>query len=105
ASVDACDIIVTGDSLGMHMGIALEKWVVAWFGPTCAHEIDFYGRGSVVFASTTCGPCWRRSCQNQEMCYDHVPINQLVDGVKKGIAWHRSSIIQPFSETYFSPSP
>src|SRR5690606_31915781 len=44
-SVGACDLVFTGDSLGMHMAIALRKWVVAWFGPSCHQEIDLYGRG------------------------------------------------------------
>ena len=44
--MNACDIVVSGDSLGMHMAIGLKKWVVAWFGPTCHQEIDLYDRGA-----------------------------------------------------------
>lgn len=86
-SVAACDILVSGDSLGMHLGIAFQKWVVAWFGPTCAHEIDLFDRGVHVSASVPCGPCWRRVCSNTPMCYDRVPINKIVEGIKKGIEW------------------
>lgn len=103
-SVSACDIVVSGDSLGMHMAIGLKKWVVAWFGPTCAHEIDFFDRGSFVLADVPCGPCWRRSCHRQEMCYDRVPLDQLLEGVRKGIAWHSCSTKPHLSGTFFSPS-
>ncbi len=86
-SVAACDIIVTGDSLGMHMGIALEKWVVSWFGPTCAHEIDDFGRGYKILTQSSCSPCWKRVCQNQPMCYDLVPLNEILRGISEGREW------------------
>lgn len=90
-SVNACDIVISGDSLGMHMGIALQKWSVAWFGPTCAHEIDLYGRGVKVQSRATCGPCWKRSCEKTVMCYDLVDLNEIVEGVKMGIQWLMSA--------------
>ncbi len=84
-SVEACDIVVSGDSLGLHMAIALGKWSVAWFGPTCAQEIDLYDRGVHVLTQASCGPCWKRSCDRQPMCYDLVSIDQLVNAVLKGL--------------------
>lgn len=85
-SVAACDIVVTGDSLGMHLAIALGKWTVAWFGPTCAHEIDLYDRGVHVMSAASCGPCWKRSCSRETMCYDLVSIDDLAKGIQLGIA-------------------
>lgn len=84
-SVQACDVVVTGDSLGMHMAIGLQKWVVAWFGPTCAHEIDLYGRGVKVLSDASCAPCWKRSCEKSTMCYDLVPVDELLRGVQQGL--------------------
>lgn len=83
-SVAACDIVVSGDSLGMHMAIALKKWTVAWFGPTCAHEIDLFDRGVVVQTQASCSPCWKRSCQRAPMCYDLVSVDELIEGVDQG---------------------
>lgn len=96
-SVAACDLVITGDSLGMHMAIAFRKWVAAWFGPTCAHEIDLYGRGVKILSAATCSPCWKRSCQKSPMCYDQVEISAFVDAVEKGLNWHKdtSSYKQP----------
>jgi heptosyltransferase-2 len=84
-SVSACDIVLTGDSLGMHLAIALGKWTVAWFGPTCSHEIDLYDRGVQVLSAASCGPCWKRSCSRSTMCYDLVSIDDLVRGIQLGI--------------------
>ena len=83
-SVAACDVIVTGDSLGMHMAIALNKWTVAWFGPTCSQEIDLYDRGVKILSQVSCGPCWKRSCNKQTMCYDMVSLEQLEEAVMHG---------------------
>ena len=80
-SVEACDVVVTGDSLGMHLAIALKKWTVAWFGPTCAHEIDLYGRGVKVMSAASCGPCWKRSCSRSPMCYDLVSTDDLMKAI------------------------
>lgn len=105
ASVEACDVIFSGDSLGMHMGIALKKWVVAWFGPTCAQEIDLYGRGVKVMTKAACSPCWKRVCSEPVMCYDQVDFDQALNGLAEGIKWLTSSSKQHFPETSFSPSP
>ncbi|RPI72861.1 MAG: lipopolysaccharide heptosyltransferase family protein, partial [Ignavibacteriales bacterium] len=34
------DLIITGDSFGMHLAIALKKYVIVWFGLSCWTEID-----------------------------------------------------------------
>lgn len=103
-SVAACDIVVSGDSLGMHMAIALNKWVVAWFGPTCAQEIDLFGRGRKVQTLAGCSPCWKRACHQSTMCYDLAPIEDILSGIEEGISCTTSSFKQPSLETSFSPS-
>jgi len=104
-SVEACDVVVSGDSLGMHMAIALNKWVVAWFGPTCIQEIDLYDYGKKVMTSAPCSPCWKRSCQKSPMCYDLVSQEELLAGVRQGIECITSSYKLHLPETSSSPSP
>ncbi|NJL25531.1 MAG: glycosyltransferase family 9 protein [Calothrix sp. SM1_5_4] len=97
-SVEACDLVFSGDSLGMHMAIGLGKWVVAWFGPTCAQEIDLYDRGRKIMAGVSCSPCWKRVCQKAVMCYDRVDFNEVLDALAQGLSWHTSSSKRPFPE-------
>ncbi|MGE0763481.1 MAG: glycosyltransferase family 9 protein [Bdellovibrionales bacterium] len=108
-SVAACDMVVSGDSLGMHMAIALKKWTVAWFGPTCAHEIDLYERGVHLQAQVHCSPCWKRSCSNAVMCYDQVPVEKVLEALRQGQTWilasKMSSSKPPFLETSSLASP
>lgn len=84
-SVAACDVVVSGDSLGMHMAIALGLPVVAWFGPSCAHEIDLYGRGIAIQTKANCSPCWKRVCPKEAaqetMCYDQINWTEMVNAV------------------------
>lgn len=101
-SMAAVDVVLTGDSLGMHMAIAMKKWTVAWFGPTCAHEVDLYDRGAHILTTAQCSPCWKRSCQKQPMCYDLVEIDSILGAIRKGIQWYSSSFKQPSSATYSS---
>ncbi|MCB0392623.1 MAG: glycosyltransferase family 9 protein [Bdellovibrionales bacterium] len=105
ASVAACDIVFSGDSLGMHMAIALQKYVVAWFGPTCAHEIELYGRGEKILTAANCSPCWLRTCHKSVMCYDQVNLDEIIQAIERGIHWQTSSSKQLILETFSSPSP
>ncbi len=90
-SVEACDFVITGDSLGLHMAIARKKFVIAWFGPTCSQEIELYGRGIKIQSSVTCGPCWKRSCDKVQMCYDQVSLESVLQAVQKGLhQWHQA---------------
>lgn len=105
ASVEACDLIVTGDSLGMHMAIGLGKWVAAWFGPTCQQEIDLYGRGVKILTKAPCSPCWKRDCQKTNMCYDQVDLNEVIGALVQGKSWLISSSKPLSPEMFSSPSP
>lgn len=84
-SVDACDLVLTGDSLGLHMAIARKKFVVAWFGPTCSHEIDLYERGVALKSELSCSPCWKRTCQKSVLCYDQVDTNDVFSAITRGL--------------------
>lgn len=105
-SVQACDLIISGDSLGMHLGIGLKKWVIAWFGPTCSHEVDLYDRGVKVVSPANCSPCWKRMCKNNPMCYDLVKTQEIIRGVQQGIQWHQQTSLfkQPSSAICSSAS-
>lgn len=80
-SVAACDLVFTGDSLGMHMAIALRKYVVAWFGATCSHEIDLYERGIALKSDISCSPCWKRDCSKNVKCNELIDVDEVVRAI------------------------
>jgi heptosyltransferase-2 len=79
--IDLADLVVSGDSLGMHMAIALRKPVVAWFGISCEQEIDLFDRGEKLVAHVSCRPCWKKGCQLEPKCYDRVSTDEVVAAV------------------------
>ncbi len=87
--VDLADVVVTGDSLGMHLAIGRRKRVVAWFGLTCPQEIDFFDRGEAVLARVECGPCWQRACNQPVKCFERVDMDDLLAAAGRMIAWAR----------------
>jgi len=80
--VDACDIVLTGDTLGLHIAVALKKGVAAFFTITCASEIDLYERGHKILAEVDCRPCWKRECQNEKKCNEAVNIENICEAVR-----------------------
>jgi heptosyltransferase-2 len=79
-----CDVIITGDSFGMHAAIGLKKYVIAWFGLSCWAEIDLYGRGEKLFPENLeCAPCWKQQCPYNLECIQMIDLEKIADLVKK----------------------
>lgn len=84
AIVDRCDVVVSSDSLAMHVGTALRKPVIAFFGATCEHEVDMYGRGEKVVAEGfECSPCYRKSCPQPVFCLSTLTPERLEAAVRR----------------------
>jgi lipopolysaccharide heptosyltransferase III len=80
--ISLLDLVVTSDTLGMHLAIALKKPVVALFGPTCPQEIDLYGRGAKLFQGTGCSPCYRQTCPDA-ICMSQITPDRVFAEVDK----------------------
>lgn len=51
ALIDHCDVLVSSDSLALHMALARRRRVVAFFAPTSAAEIELWGLGEKVVST------------------------------------------------------
>lgn len=98
SSVSACDLIFSGDSLGMHMSIALRKKTIAWFGSTCSHEIDLFDRGEKILAKVPCGPCWKRKCEEEKMCNENVSLKSILQAVSRQLGYEPSQTFNSVEE-------
>lgn len=79
-----CDVVITGDSFGMHAAIALKKYVIAWFGMTCWTEIDLFDRGvKVIPEGLECAPCWKRECPYGLECIAMIDQRRIVEETRK----------------------
>jgi len=81
--INLCYILVTSDSLAMHIAIALKKKVIAFFGPTSAAEIEIYGRGRKIVAPIECACCYRRTCNIKPNCMDKITVDYILNDIKE----------------------
>lgn len=70
ALLDLSDIILTGDTLGLHAAAALKKQVICLFGPTSSAEIEDYGRITKVIPEMECLVCYKPVCDFVPNCMD-----------------------------------
>ncbi len=82
----ACDVIVSADTIAMHLAIALKKRVVAVFGPTCAQEIEMFGRGEKITSRIKCAPCYRQECE-KHTCMKRISADMVFKAVKRQISY------------------
>ena len=81
--MNCCDLVVSLDSLAMHIAIGLRKKVVALFGPTAPQEIDLYSRGTIIMAPEECAPCYKSSCTRFPRCMDNISGEMVASTVKE----------------------
>lgn len=92
AIVARCTVLVTGDSMALHVALAADVPVVALFGPTCPQEIDLYGHGTRVVARVPCAPCYKRTCDRSPTCMDDISIERVLAAARR---WLRAAPGRP----------
>lgn len=72
--LNRCRIVVTADTLGLTLALALGKKVVALFGPTSAERCHTYGRGIKLTPSVklNCIPCCDTECPYGKSCIETI---------------------------------
>ena len=72
--INSCRLLVTNDSLGLHIALALGKKVVVLYGPTNPNETHFYGRGELLYPDVEygCVPCLEPVCKQERHCLDFI---------------------------------
>lgn len=83
ALVGRCAVLVTGDSLGMHLAIAEKRPAIVLFGPTCAQEIELYDRGEKIISKLPCVPCYRPNCDRASTCMEAIEPGAVLEAVKR----------------------
>lgn len=86
ALLSCLDLVVTGDTLAMHLALASQVPVVVLFGPTSMHEIDVYGIGEKVQADVPCKVCYLQECPMPVTCMDVIHHEDVFAAVQKILA-------------------
>ena len=75
-------MIVTSDTLALHIATALEKKIVALFGPTSSNEIDLFGRGIKITAKEQCRCYYNRFCSQEVSCMEKISGEEVYKSLK-----------------------
>jgi len=86
ALIERCAVVISGDTLAMHLAVGLGRRSVAIFGPTCHQEIDLQGRGEKIVTPIECSPCYLRQCDKSPTCQDMVPAEVVEAAVTRQLA-------------------
>jgi heptosyltransferase II len=82
--INSSRYLVSNDSLGMHIGIALGKKVIGLFGPTSDKEVYFYENGKALLPEPVppCMPCFSPKCDNAEICIKGITPERILNEIK-----------------------
>jgi ADP-heptose:LPS heptosyltransferase len=86
-----CDVVVTGDTLAMHIALALGRRSVVLFGPTSAPEIELYGMGEKVIPDMTCLGCYKNTCDFVPNCMELISVGMVSAAVQRQLALRQPS--------------
>lgn len=70
--VGLCDLMLTSDSLALHIGLAVDIPVVAFFAPTSAAEIELYGLGEKVISTSDDYCSYARDADNSTITVERL---------------------------------
>lgn len=77
-NINECYTLICGDTLAMHIGLALKKKVITIFGPTSATEIYDYGRLKKIVSPIFCQCCYKRECNKSPNCMNQIKVEDIL---------------------------
>ncbi len=86
AIINTFDLLLTSDSLGMHIGVALDKPTVVLVGPTSPWELDVFGKGEIVHSGIECLACYLSRCDKTVTCMNTLHADYVLSIVEKHLA-------------------
>ncbi len=99
--IQKSELLVTNDSFGLHLAIALGKKVVGLFGPTNPKEVAFYGCGYGLSPVTNCSkfPCYSATCDYEDgNCVDNIKPEEVYEKVVSLLESEEPLEISDFTE-------
>ena len=84
--INSCGLIVTNDSLGLHLAVAMEKKIVGLFGPTFMHPKYLDGLGTIILSQehNACLFCWESKCSRTvPHCMEGISVDRVLEEVRR----------------------
>ena len=81
ALVKHCSVVLSADSLAMHIALAVGTRVVVLFGPTSHAEIELFGQGEKVVPDLDCLVCYKQDCDIKPNCMDSISVETVKQAI------------------------
>lgn len=81
--INTCRLLITNDSLGIYLGLALGRRVLVLVGPTSATELLPHDNLRIVKPSLEreCMPCCAARCALDDPCMNYISPRQILDAI------------------------
>jgi ADP-heptose:LPS heptosyltransferase len=86
ALISQIQVLLTADTLALHVGLALRKHVIVHFGPTSPSEIELYGCGEKIIPATDSGSCYCNECPKTPKCNELIAPIAVTQAIVRGIS-------------------
>ena len=83
ALIDECHLIVTGDTIALHLALSLKKKTVAYFGPTSSSEVHLFDNGEKIHPMWDCFPCYLSRCDRSPTCMESLTAEEMASAVRR----------------------
>jgi heptosyltransferase II len=80
--INSCELIITCDSLGLHLAMGYGVKAVGLFGPTSNTEVHMYNDSKMLIAKGDCVPCLQTSCCKEQSCMETIRPELVYQAVK-----------------------
>ena len=74
--LNACDLVISSDTLALHLSLALGRNTISFFGPTSPYEIEMFNLGERVFKLSPCLSCYRKDVFPQS-CMGYLGVDDI----------------------------
>jgi len=79
--IRCCSVVLSGDSLPMHIALAMGTRVVVLFGPTSFAEVELFEMGEKVYPDLDCLVCYRNECSVSPNCMESISLPMVKSAV------------------------
>jgi ADP-heptose:LPS heptosyltransferase len=81
AIIDLCDLVISADTLALHIATALNKKITALFGPTSSNEIELYGKGIKLSSADGCKCYYKKYCSQETSCMEKINAEMVIEAI------------------------
>lgn len=79
ALINKLDFLISGDTGPMHIGVAMNIFTIALFGPTEPWRYRPYGdKHKVIMKNLSCQPCHKKECPYNHECMKKITVNDVM---------------------------